>query len=136
MNRKAEKRKVAKNLHRQFAHATPVKLTELMKNADINNKELCVIIKEIAKEYEVCSKYQTACVIHSKRKEVIVQIISKIWIAVFGSPKTFLVDNGDEFYNRKFISFNENSNINIFIIQSFNICLRINIEEPKMDFST
>ena len=58
MNRKEEKRKVAKNLHRQFAHVMPVKLTELMKNADINNKELCVIIKEIAKEYEVCSKYQ------------------------------------------------------------------------------
>ena len=35
-----------------------VKLIELLKNADINNKELCVIIEEITKECEVCLKYQ------------------------------------------------------------------------------
>ena len=40
MNSKEEKRKVAKNIHRQFGHPTPVKLTELLKNVDITDKEL------------------------------------------------------------------------------------------------
>ena len=35
----------------------------------------------------------------SKRKEVILGSIFKIWIAIFGSTKNFLVDNGDEFNN-------------------------------------
>ena len=45
-------------LHRQFGHLTSVKLIELLENADINDKELCVIIEEITKECEVCLKYQ------------------------------------------------------------------------------
>ena len=40
MNSKEEKRKGAKNIHRQFGHPTPVKLTELLKNVDITDKEL------------------------------------------------------------------------------------------------
>ena len=35
----------------------------------------------------------------SKRKEVILGSIFKIWIAIFGSTKNFLIDNGDEFNN-------------------------------------
>ena len=58
MNSKEEKRKVAKKLHRQLGHHTSVKLIQLLKNADFNDKELCVIIKEITKECEVCLKYQ------------------------------------------------------------------------------
>ena len=58
MNSKEEKRKVAKKLLRQLGHHTSVKLIELLKNADFNDKELCVIIKEITKECEVCLKYQ------------------------------------------------------------------------------
>ena len=41
------------------------------------------------------------CVIQSKR------------IAIFGSPKIFLVGNGGEFDNSEFVSFCENFNINI-----------------------
>ena len=40
MNSKEEKRKVAKNIHRQFGHPTTVKLTELLKNVDMTDKEL------------------------------------------------------------------------------------------------
>ena len=54
---KDEKRKVTKKLHRQFGHPTSVKRIELLKNADINSKELCVIIEEITKQCEVCLKY-------------------------------------------------------------------------------
>ena len=40
MNSKEKKRKVKKKLHRQFGHPTSVKRIELLKNADINDKEL------------------------------------------------------------------------------------------------
>ena len=45
INNKVEKHKIAKKLHRQFGHPTSVKLIELLKNADINDKELFVIIE-------------------------------------------------------------------------------------------
>ena len=58
MNSKEEKRKVAKKLRRQFGHPTPVKFTELLKNADINDNELCIITEKIRKECEVSLKYR------------------------------------------------------------------------------
>ena len=47
-----------KELHRQFGHPTSVKLIKLLKNADVNDKELCVIVEEITNDCEVCLKYQ------------------------------------------------------------------------------
>ena len=41
----------------------------------------------------------------SKWKEVIVESIFKIWIAIFGSPKCFLVNYGGEFNNSEFLVF-------------------------------
>ena len=58
MNNKEGKCKASKKLHRQFGHPTSVKRIELLKNAGVNDKELCEIIEEIAKECEVCLKYQ------------------------------------------------------------------------------
>ena len=58
INSKEEKCKVAKKLHRQFGHSMSVKRIELLENADINKKELCVIIEELTKQCEVCLKYQ------------------------------------------------------------------------------
>ena len=62
--------------------------------------------------------YNASCVIQSKRKEVIVESIFKIWIAIFGSPKSFLIDNGGEFNNSEFISFCENFNIKMTAAES------------------
>ena len=59
------------------------------------------------------TRYSTSCVIQSKRKEVIVESIFKIRIAIFGSPKDFQVDNEGEFNNSEFISSCRNININI-----------------------
>ena len=49
MNSKEKKRKVTRKLHRHLRHPTSVKLIELLKNADINEKEICVIIEKIVK---------------------------------------------------------------------------------------
>ena len=59
------------------------------------------------------TRYSASCAIQSKRKEAIVENIFKRWIAIFGSPKSFLVDNGGEFNNSEFISFCEHFNVNI-----------------------
>ena len=56
---KEEKCKVAKKLDRQFGYPMSVKLMELLKNADMNDTELCVIIvEEVMKESGVCLKYR------------------------------------------------------------------------------
>ena len=55
---KEEKRNVEKKLHREFGQPTSVKLIEVFKNADMNDKELCIIIEEVTKECEVCLKYK------------------------------------------------------------------------------
>ena len=65
INSKEEKHKIAKKLHRQFGHPVSVKLVELLKNADINNKELCVIIEKITKE---CLKYKQTNKKKNKKK--------------------------------------------------------------------
>ena len=60
------------------------------------------------------TRYSASSVIRSKRKEVIIESIFKIWISIFGSPMAVLVDNGGEFNNGEF-SLCENFNINIKI---------------------
>ena len=59
------------------------------------------------------TRYSASSVIRSKRKEVIIESIFKIWISIFGSPMAVLVDNGGEFNNGEFTSLCENFNINI-----------------------
>ena len=58
MNSKEEKLKAANKLYGKFGQPTSVKLIELLRNADVNDKELCEIIEETTKECEVCLKYQ------------------------------------------------------------------------------
>ena len=48
------------------------------------------------------SKYSAAALIKSKRKEVIIELIFKIWISVFGPPSSQFSDNGGEFNNQEF----------------------------------
>ncbi|GAB1599884.1 hypothetical protein Ahia01_000265900 [Argonauta hians] len=45
------------------------------------------------------TKFSSAAVLKSKRKEEIVEKIFQHWIQIFGSPDTFLSDNGGEFNN-------------------------------------
>ena len=59
------------------------------------------------------TRYSVSCVIHSKKKEVIIRNIFKHWISIFGHPKKFLVDNGGEFCNEEMITLSENFNIRI-----------------------
>ena len=59
------------------------------------------------------TRFSASCVIKSKRKETIVKKVFQIWISIFVSPKKFLLDNGGEFNNHKFISLCKNVDIHI-----------------------
>ena len=43
------------------------------------------------------SRYSAAALIKSKRKEVIIEHILKIWVSVFGTPSSHFSNNGGEF---------------------------------------
>lgn len=58
------------------------------------------------------TRFSAASVIRSKKKEVIVGQFFKHWVAVFGSPRRILSDNGGEFANSEFIEMCENLNVN------------------------
>ena len=45
------------------------------------------------------TRFSAAAIITSKHKEVIIDLIFKHWIALFGTPNRFLGDNGGEFNN-------------------------------------
>ena len=59
------------------------------------------------------TRYSASSIIKSKRKEIIVDEMFKIWVKIFGYPKRILVDNGGEFDNQDFHDFCENLNITI-----------------------
>ena len=58
------------------------------------------------------TRFSAAAVIRSKSAETIMTNFLKSWIAIFGSPRKVLSDNGGEFANQKFMDMCENLNIN------------------------
>ena len=59
------------------------------------------------------TRYSAGCVIPSKRKEVIIASVLKIWISIFGTPKQFLSDNGLEFNNEDYKEMAEKLNTKV-----------------------
>lgn len=48
------------------------------------------------------TKYSQAGVVRSKHQDVIIRKVLELWIRNFGSPRTFMTDNGREFSNESF----------------------------------
>ena len=46
---------------------------------------------------DAATRYSAACLIYSKKKDVVVSKIFQIWISYFGAPKKMQSDNGGEF---------------------------------------
>ena len=53
------------------------------------------------------TRFSAACLIYTKKKEVVVSKIFQIWVGYFGSPRKFLLDNGGEFANEVMMELNE-----------------------------
>ena len=56
---------------------------------------------------DAATRYSAATLIHSKKKELVVERIFRIWISYFGSPGKFFFDNGGEFANEVMQDLNE-----------------------------
>ena len=61
------------------------------------------------------SRYSVACVRRSKKQDVMIDAIMKIWISYFGQPRRFLADKGGEFLNEEYKE----------------MCKKFNFEEAK-----
>ena len=56
---------------------------------------------------DIATSYTAAVVISSKKKDIVVDRIFKMWLAYFGSPRQFHSDCGGEFANEVFHEMNE-----------------------------
>ena len=59
------------------------------------------------------TRFSAACTIPSKRRDIIISAVLKIWIAIFGAPRKILSDNGGEFANDDFREMGEKLNTRI-----------------------
>ena len=58
------------------------------------------------------TRFSTASVIKSKRRDTIINAFFQCWISIFGPPEKVLSDNGGEFVNEDFVDLCHNLNIN------------------------
>ena len=80
---------------------------------------------------DMATRYCNACVINCKIARVIIDSFMRHWVALFGTPKKILTDNGGEFNNNEFRSMGENFNIEVICTAaespwSNGICERLN----------
>lgn len=98
--------------------ATPPKPIVTLPYAKEFNQHIAMDLKDINSEHilhliDHMSRFSAACVIKSKKKEVVIEAILKIWISTFGSPNKILSDNGGEFSNDEFREMGEKLNTRI-----------------------
>ena len=80
---------------------------------------------------DLATRFCNACVINNKSPSVIIDGIMRYWVAIFGTPRKILTDNGGEFNNNDFRSMGENFNIDIMCTAaespwSNGVCERLN----------
>ena len=59
------------------------------------------------------TRFSSAVVCKSKEPAEIISGVIRCWISIFGPPSKFLMDNGGEFANHKFMDLAESMNIRI-----------------------
>ena len=86
--------------------------------SDDFNQVVCLDLKEHIHNKEWMlhlidskTRYSQACIIKSKKQEVVTNAIFLMWIAYFGSPNSFMSDNGGEFSNESYHEMNEKLNV-------------------------
>ena len=62
---------------------------------------------------DVCTRHSSASFIPNKKKETIINAIFKTWIAIYGNPRKFLIDNGGEWANEEFLEMCDSLGIDI-----------------------
>ena len=59
------------------------------------------------------TRYSAACVIPSKRRDIIIANVLKIWVSIFGTPLQLLCDMGLEFNNEDYREMGEKLNTTV-----------------------
>ena len=65
------------------------------------------------------TRFSSAILCKTKEADVILKGLIKCWISIFGPPKKFMVDNGGEFANAKFMELAESMNIRIITTSAY-----------------
>ena len=96
----------------------PPKLIVCIPLAKELNESVAMDLKEIDSRSVLhmlyhATRFSKACVIPSKKKEVIVSKICETWISLFATPKRILSDNGGEFNNEDLREMGEKLNTTI-----------------------
>ena len=98
--------------------STPPKPVVTMALAKSFNESVAMDLKDINSKHVLhlidhMTRFSAACVIPSKKKEVVVAAVLKIWISIFGCPEKILSDNGGEFNNEDLREMGEKLNTRI-----------------------
>ena len=84
---------------------------EFNDTVSVNLKKICG--SKFLHIIDNATRFSTAAVVSSKRKEEIVDTFIKVWIVVFGAPGMILSNNGGEFNNSLFLNMTEQFNITL-----------------------
>ena len=86
--------------------------------SSVFNEVICMDLKEyvhnriwILHIIDSATRYSAACLVGSKKQDVIIGCVYRIWICYFGPPRKILTDNGGEFSNDSFREMNEKLNV-------------------------
>ena len=62
---------------------------------------------------DCATRFSVAKIIPNKKKETVVDAVCTSWIALFGSPRRFMADNGGEFSNAEYVEMCEQFNVEL-----------------------
>ena len=86
----------------------PPKPIVALPTGKVFNQHIAMDLKTINEKHilhliDHATRYSRGCIVPNKEKSSIVSGVLKIWISLFGSPKSILSDNGGEFSNEDFV---------------------------------
>ena len=102
---------------KEFSRVPPKPIVALP-SGKIFNQHVAMDLKKVDDKLilhliDHATRYSRGCIVPNKEKSTIVSGVLKIWISLFGAPKSFLSDNGGEFSNEDFVEMGQKLNTEI-----------------------
>ena len=102
---------------KEFSRVPPKPVVALP-SGKIFNQHVAMDLKTINEKHilhliDHATRYSRGCIVPNKEKSTIVSGVLKIWISLFGSPKSILSDNGGEFSNEELVEIGQKLNTEI-----------------------
>ena len=86
------------------------------------NEVVCLDLKETQRKgkkvwilhlIDAITRYSAARLIHTKKKEIVVEKLLEMWVQYFGCPKKLMSDNGGEFANELYYEISERLGVEV-----------------------